>query len=36
MTFDEDLAFESLEDFVKSISIPHKLILMLPAGEAYR
>ena len=32
--FDEDLAFESLEDFVKSISIPRKLILMLPAGEA--
>ena len=32
--FDEDLAFESLEDFVKSISKPRKLILMLPAGEA--
>ena len=32
--FDEDLAFESLEDFVNSISIPRKLILMLPAGEA--
>ena len=32
--FDKDLAFESLEDFVNSISTPRKLILMLPAGEA--
>ena len=32
--FDEDLAFESLEDFVNSIRKPRKLILMLPAGEA--
>ena len=32
--FDEDLAFESLEDFVNSISTHRKLILMLPAGEA--
>ena len=32
--FDEDLAFESLEDFVNSIRKPRKLIFMLPAGEA--
>ena len=31
--FDESLAFESLEDFVNSISTPRKLILMLPAGQ---
>ena len=30
---DKCVAFESLEDFVKSINIPRKLILMLPAGE---
>ena len=30
---DKCIAFESLEDFVKSINIPRKLILMLPAGE---
>ena len=30
---DKCIVFESLEDFVKSINIPRKLILMLPAGE---